>query len=562
MSRKAQAKMQENKESYISKANNTAMRAIVIKASGEEASKALEDEKFFIGIEGVIPTPYNLGVLCMMRENSSELGQCVDAMVTNITSFGYRLVPHTMSKTEAETNADAIATEHARIKTFLDHINFEDSITTLKEETRREKEETGNAYWELVPFINGEGISSIERLDPASIRITKQDEKPTTAKRSFYNGFTKQIETKLSNRRFRRFVQQVGTKKVWFKEYGDPRNIDSTNGKIISNKELFQAKKDGRIAHAIIHHKIKNSRSPYGIPRYAGNLFSIYGSRAADQINYITFENNNIPSMMILVSNGQLTGESVTRVKEFIDGHVKGSMNRSSFLVLEAESQSENQINPGTMKMEVKDLSSAQKDDQLFQNYDKNNAEKLRRCWRLPPIFVGKSDDYNRSTAQESRKLADEQIFAPERNRDDMIINKMLINEFGMKFHSYVSNSANVTNDDDLVKILSYGEKTGGVTPNLSRIILSDILNKQLPLYNKDEVGFDPDIPMSMTLVGLSQTLGGNANTGKIAPNQQQMTGVTKNESEIMKAINKLFPSLVDDILKGIYSDIDQSGDE
>ncbi len=331
------------------------------------------------------------------------------------------------------------------------------------------------------------------------------------------------IEEKIVKKRFRRFVQRVGNKVVYFKEYGDPRNISSIDGKVIPNSMLLEAKSKGIIANPIYHFKIKSNRSPYGIPRYIGNLFSIYGSRAADEINFVTFQNNNIPSMLVMVSNGQLTDESIGRLQEFVDTKIKGSNNRSSFLIVEAEPAEEAPINPGTMKLDIKDLSNIQTDDQLFQNYDKNNADKIRRCFRLPTIFVGRSEDINRSTAQTARKLADEQIFTPEREDFDRFMNRMLITEFDMKYHTFKSNSANVTNDEDLVKILSSAEKTGGMTPNTSREILSDILNRELPRYSSEDVDFNPDIPLSLTLVELAKVVGGNPATGKIAPNQGQL---------------------------------------
>ena len=35
--------------------------------------------------------------------------------------------------------------------------------------------------------------------------------------------------------------------------------------------------------------------------------------------------------------------------------------------------------------------------------------------FRLPPIFVGITSDYTRATASESREVAEEQVFEPER---------------------------------------------------------------------------------------------------------------------------------------------------
>lgn len=545
MQRQAQA-IEINKSQDKDKSNRRVLRSLVVKAVGEEESNAIMEDPFE-GIDGIIQPPYPLLVLSMLKENSTELRQCIDAMSTNIDSFGYRLVERDV---EGDELKKAVLAEKSLLKQFLDNVNFEDDITSLRRETRNELEECGNAYWELVPYLHKTGISSIERLHAHTIRLVALDEESVKVSIAYYNEYLGATETRIVRKKFRRFVQSVGTKKVYFKEWGDPRNISSLDGKVIPDSELTSRKNE--LANPVYHFKIKSNRSVYGVPRYIGNLFSIYGSRASEEINFVTFQNNNIPSMIVMVSNGQLTDGSIKRIEEFVETKIKGENNRSSFLIIEAEPADETQINPGTMKMEIKDLSSVQKDDQLFQNYDKNNSEKIRRSWRLPPIFVGKSDDYNRSTAQESRKLADEQVFAPERKEFDRIMNRILVTEFGIKYHTFVSNSANVTNDEDLVKVLSGSEKTGGVTPNLARQILSDILNRELPLYDKDKIGFDPDIPMSMTLVGLAKTTGGNSETGVIAPNQNQIP-LEDNEDDMSEDVKK---RLLIDIRKAVFKDI------
>jgi len=527
--------------------NKRALRAIVVKVEGEEASQQiLQDDFEYTSTSDIIEPPYHLLTLSMLRENSTELGQCVDAMKTNIDGFGYRLLELPMSKEEKEDKElqKAIFEEKSRIIPFLDNVNFEDSITSLRQDTRENLEDTGNAYWEMIPNMARTATISIERLPAHTVRLVKSDAEFTETQVAYFNRITGKVEKRTVKRRFRRFVQRINNKIVYFKEWGDPRNICKKSGKVIPDNELEKRRAD--LAHPIFHFKIKSDRSPYGIPRYIGNLFSIYGSRSADEINFVTFKNNNIPSMLVMVSNGQLTEGSIGRIEEFIETRIKGSQNRSSFLVLEAESADDTQLNPGTMKLETKDLSGVQTDDQLFQNYDKNNSEKIRRCFRLPPIFVGKSDDYNRATAQESRKLADEQVFAPERHNFDRKINKILVTDFDMKYHVFKSNSANVTNDEDLVKVISSAEKTGGVTPNLARKILGDILNEELEPYD-NTVDFDPDVPLSLTLVDRAKSVAGNDKTGTLAPNQGQIPK-GENDDDAVKVLKSLEKILNKDV--------------
>jgi capsid portal protein len=133
----------------------------------------------------------------------------------------------------------------------------------------------------------------------------------------------------------------------------------------------------------------------------------------------------------------------------------------------------------------------------LFQNYSANNQDKVRRSFRLPPIFVGRSDDYTRATAHSSRQLADEQIFAPERDGFDARMNRDVFPDLGIVHHRYKSNSPNTTDNTELVKILAGSEKTGGMTPRIAKGIMEDILSITLPPFKE---GYDPDLPFSLTM--------------------------------------------------------------
>jgi capsid portal protein len=221
-------------------------------------------------------------------------------------------------------------------------------------------------------------------------------------------------------KRFRRYVQKHEGSTTWFKELGDPRLIDCRNGEVVDREKLVESHGDGAkveprftlagdaivvaegtsgfpvrlAANPVKHLDLYSTRSSYGLPRYIGNLFSIFGSRAADEINYVTFKNQNVPNLVVSVSNGQLTQESADRIEEFLET-IQSDDNYSKILLLEAEPVMEGMRDPGTVRIEIKPLTKEQHADALFVNYQNNNDERTRRSWRFPPIFVGKchSDD-------------------------------------------------------------------------------------------------------------------------------------------------------------------------
>jgi len=510
----------------------------VQKAESESAS--LPDDPFRNTIMSghAIEPPLDPMALTMMEENNSELRQCIDAMVTNIEGFGCRLVlPDSMTDEEKEKKKTEISKEKRKLSAFLLNFDSDDDLNALRMKSRRDLELTGSCYWELIPAkADPTEIVAMKLIESHTVRITKSDETATKFEKIEIDPETGDEYKQTFYKRFRRFLQMRNGKKVFFKEWGDPRIVDRRTGKAYATKEAAAAEgvTPASYAHTIYHNRIWSARTPYGLPRYTGNLFSIYGSRAAEEINYNTFVNNNVPAMAILVSgNAMLTSGTIKRIEEFSQNVMKRSANYSKFLLLEAEPATEGMQDTGSAKIQIEKLKSEQTDDQLFQKYDANNQDKIRRAFRLPPIYVGKSADYNRGTAETSQKLAEEQIFAPERNASDRFLNKLLIS-MGFKYWRVKSYAPNLTNNQDLVAMLTNVEKTGAMTPNLGREIVGDILGRELPKLDKTAAGFDPDVPFSLTMADAVKKLAGNPSTGALAPNQGQIAkaAVTK-EGEI-----------------------------
>jgi capsid portal protein len=311
-------------------------------------------------------------------------------------------------------------------------------------------------------------------------------------------------------------VQIVGGKKVFFKEFCDPRIIDRRTGEVADEKLPKELR-----ASEVYHFKIKSCRqTPYGMPRFTGNIISVRGSRQADETNLITLMNNNIPSFAILANGAMLTQGSIERIREFVQSQMAGSSNFSKWLILEGESTHDGLSSPGNAKIEIVPLTKAQHSDMLFQNYDENNAKKLRRNFRVAPILVGASENYDRATAQVSERLTEKYVFNPEREAEDRIINKILLRQ-GIRFWNFKSNSPNVTNDEDLVHILTGAERSGALTPRISRLLLEDILNRELPGFENMPADFNPDVPFSYTLAKLMHSVGSANQNGTFAPQGQ-----------------------------------------
>lgn len=510
--KRAMALVQEsNKQSKKALRKVSAKVVEVNKANknGPVKSQSLPEDPFdeLTKSHKILAPPFDLLTLSMLPENNTEMIQCIDAMVVNIGGYGHRFVPRIKKESLErlpENLKNEILIEKIKLENFFMYATRE-SFTRFRSKQDRDLEVTGNAYMEIIRS-NNSNVQSFTHLPSYQMRLGTIDDEPRLVKRKILelqSDLSVKVVEIQEYRRFRKFVQSriiahgrampSSGKVAWFKEFGDDRNYHSETGEEIKKGSNVPVDK---YANEVLHRRIYTGRSPYGLPRYIGNLLSIFGDRAAEEINFITFKNNNIPSMVVAVSNGQLTESTIDRMKEFVESQIQGSDNYSKFLIIEAEGLEEGE-DGGQVKLDIKPLTEEQHSDALFQNYSKNNQDKVRRVWRLPPIFVGRSDDYSRSTAETSRRLADEQIFAPERDEFDSIVNRVIFPEMGIRYHKFKSNSPNTTDNTQLVKILSNAEKTGGMTPAIGRMILEDVLNAELPSLSPE---IEQDIPFSLTM--------------------------------------------------------------
>lgn len=491
------------------------IKALVIQAQESlsnytgQSNVNLEDAELesFTKAGRVIEPPYDPLVLLSFLENSTILEQCIAALEININGFGYKL-PRRVQVDHPDVTDElkrAVMEEEVLLENYFANICIDYPFLQFRRMQRRDYDTTGNAYYEVVRNGKGQPVQ-FTHIPCYQMRLTPLDKNKTefTQKRLMrrVDGSVDVTDVK-QEKRFRRYVQfaRLGAsgvirrtygKPLYFKEFGDPRPIDSATGDPLARNQI----KGHKLATEVVHRALYAARTPYGIPRYIGNLITLLGDREADTVNFVTLKNNNVPSMVVAVSNGALTQPSIDRMKQYVAEQIAGP-NRSRFLILEAESPFQQESEGTAPKIVITPLTNSQMQDQLFQALSDNNRKKVLESFRLPPIFVGRSETYNRATAESSRRLADEQIFNPERTLEDYWYNHRLFPELDIKYHRFLTLGPNVTDDEDLIKVLIAAEKTGGMTPRIARRIIEDIMGQEFTEAWKD---MDPDVPLTLQL--------------------------------------------------------------
>jgi PBSX family phage portal protein len=488
------------------------------------------------GIAGALVPPYDPEALCLLFEHSNALRQNVDAYATNIDGFGHRFDPAIdfdaddadrrvgecvyLERLAAQERGDLpvdaeleptpeeitarrrslvqlARTERARLTSFFESCSFDHSFVELRRRTRQDLEVTGNAYWEVLRNAKGE-VARLVYMPSYTVRLLPLDPQPVDVEESVRISPVT-LERVTTRQRMRRFLQIQYSQRTYFKAFGDSRVVSRTNGEVFASiEELKSARPDDAPATEILHFAIASPRSPYGIPRWVGALIAVLGSRQMEEVNYLYFENKSVPPLALLVSGGKLSEASVPRIERFIEENLKGKNNFHKVLILEAEGAASTN-DAARAKIELRPLTEAQQHDALFQQYDERNMDKVGGAFRLPRLLRGDSRDFNRAVADAQLRFAEDQVFQPERDEFDFVINRKLLADMGIRFWRFRSQTPVTRDPERMTDMVEKLVRVGVLTPEEGRVLASDIFNREFAKLGADWT----KRPITLTLAGI-----------------------------------------------------------
>lgn len=466
------------------------VKATVFKAETSPTTKQIYKDDFeglYVGGD-ILEPPYNLKELKQISEYSSILQQCIDAYKTNIVGFGieseYKLDINSEEIEEAVRNQ--AEEEHTRLDEFIRYLNLDESPEVVFGYVIEDKEKTGNGYIEIIR--DGVGMPvGIEYVDTQNMRVCKKTVPELVNYNVLENGKEKTIQRR---KRFRRYVQMIDNQKVYFKEYGDPRIMDLRTGKFDDSTP------DNLQASEIYHFKIGSET--YGKPRWLGNLISVYGARKAEELNFRYFSDGRHIPAAITVSNGQLDEKSYEALQSYMND-LSGTDNAHKFLLLEVDGiAQENDVGESKVtpaKVEIKSLAEILQQDALFLEYDEKSRQKIRSAFRLPPLYTGEAQEFNKATADTARKVTEEQVFQPERKTLARTLNTLFLEPLGFSYVKLAVKGADFRDPIEIAKSLYPIIAAGAITPNDLRPLLEQVLGKKV-----EPLGDEYNVPMQMLL--------------------------------------------------------------
>lgn len=481
----------------------------------------------------LVKPPYDPLKLCRLVEGSSILPQCVDAMVKNVAGFGYELQYIGLPDREKDKE---ILEEKANISAFFDRVNEKQSFRTVREEMRKDIEETGNGYLEVIRFEDN-SIALIYYMDTKYVRLQAlQTEAQEVMVPLVRGGEKKEVPIR---RRFRKYVMITSKKKnkfKWFKEFGDTRAMDSTTGEYTNTPKAE--------ASEIIHLKVGNDT--YGVPRWSGQTLNVMGMNSADYVNWDLFENQVVPPLALLVSGGTLTSESIKDIKAILL-QKKGMENFNKVLILEAQSEGEI-TDKSAIKIEMKEMSAARKEDAMFTQYVEKGEHRVRGAFRLPPMYVGRADAYSKSTADSSRMIAEEQVFVPERVAFDEIVNVLLMPELGAVNWKYVSIGPRLITGVEMIQGFKEFSKGGIFTVNEGIRLANRVLGMDITVFDAAWANYPIPIVIELAKMGVLRDIDEiSTMAGEVASLLKNSKGKTPEEvAELYGQLSQLRSKLAD----------------
>lgn len=473
----------------------------------------------------VLQPPYEPKMLAHLVTHNNILNQCIEAMEVNIDGTGFEFV-------SVEEGKEGDKAEKVLLESFFNEPYPGKSFLQIRRAMRRSLESTGYAFLEVLTNIEG-GLVGVRNLDTLSMRFVKLDDPVMVSKTIMRAG--KEVPIQMMERE-RRFTQKLGNSTIYYREFGSTRHLNKITGEWAKEGEIIPP--ELQATQVIFFGVNPDTKSPYSVPRWINQMPSVIGSRKAEEQNLEFFDAGGMPPAIIFIQGGTLAKDASDQLRAYLSGKNK---HRNRAVVVEAQSSSGSLESAGSVQVRVERFGAERANDAMFANYDKNAEEHIRIGFRLPPMFIGRSQDYNFATAVVSYMVAEEQVFQPERSEFDDRINKTLIKALGVKTWKIASKPITLKTVEDKFKALQLvAEKVEG----------EDLVNTVNDIAGTDLKYKEPDpVPDPLAQAAVLAAAGGGAE----GPNKKNPTlPPSPGEKEPQKRFNLVKVAHDYGVMKGL----------
>jgi len=262
----------------------------------------------------------------------------------------------------------------------------------------------------------------------------------------------------------KKFCQQRGTRKRWFKQFGYEMDVNKETG-----IEAPLGTLDPTVqASELIQFATFSSRSQYyGIPEGITALAPIVGTRKAQEYNIKFFENFGVPAYAVYISGDYDLGEKDEHGKYPIIHQVEDYFNNlrrepHSTLILGVPSET-----GGTVKVDIKPLAVDIK-DASFRLYRKDNRDEVIHAHRMPPYRVGinETGGLGGSNAEESTNIYLQSVINPRQEMIEQHFDHLILPTLGVDSWRFQLKEVDNQREDHDQAIADFMFANGALKPN------------------------------------------------------------------------------------------------
>lgn len=380
------------------------------------------------------PRPYDPASLKGLLQVNNKLLQCIQAMEVNIDGTGHTFVP-------VDSEIEMSEADEQTLQNFFSEPYPNIGFIEMRRKVRNDLESTGNAYLSVIR----NGMDEVVALQHLPATHTSMGLTTPVVNLDFTltrNG--KEIDVTLPVREHTFVYMEVEGEKTHFMEFGAKQSIDSKTGKVAKSGEVLDSK-GGEVIHLTL---VEDPRSGYGVPRWINQLPSVVGSRKAEEQNLELLDNGGVPSAIIFLKGGA----AVEQAEETLTGFLSGGFETNRAVSVSIQSTEGTIDKGGNVDVQVERFGSESVQDSMYRSYGAECKENIRLAFRLPPLFTGETSDFTFATAYISYMVAEAQVFKPERDVFDEMINTTVVRALGVTTAKFRSNPISLKNVEEQLK--------------------------------------------------------------------------------------------------------------
>ena len=384
------------------------------KAEVKDNSTQLAAVQKWMTQNDLIKPPYSPMSLLMLWESNPVFFRCVSQLAIDVAGLGWNFQ---LQEDKKEDKAELV-----RLNEFTKHPNKDESFRSILKKLLTDWGTIGYCGLEIGRNRIGE-IGEIWHVPAHTLSVHKDKKK---------------------------YAQSRNNKRVWFKKFGEGKNISRKTGKEIAGSRDK--------ANELIFYKNYYPLSDYyGVPNIISAVGDIMGMIGLRDYNLAFFENYGIPAAVVVLEGDWDTG-SEKKVSDFINKEIKGSTNAHRTLVV--TQAKDDKITWTPLNVEAKESS--------FKLYEKARQENILIAYSMPPERIGIRivGKLGGNVAEEATKIYVQGVVEPlQLDFEDIINEKLLQSEtYKLKF-----TDIDTRDYDKLVNRLIKQVASAIITPNEAR---------------------------------------------------------------------------------------------